>query len=178
MVQEGSVHVSFRRFSRHISASRIPVRKVRSFGAKLRRRGAAPAAAGTSSRRCGSPGAEVVFFGVPLMLLAAFMLSFSGFLNAPGESGGFRSRLSVTPTVSVTVQPGESLWAIAGTVAPERDPRDVVADIVQLNNLDAGACDAGPAAVRSVQVATRRGAVAGRHSFSAVPLPTLNCSGD
>ena len=43
----------------------------------------------------------------------------------------------MTPTVSVTVQPGESLWAIAGSVAPERDPRDVVADIVQLNNLDA-----------------------------------------
>jgi hypothetical protein len=39
--------------------------------------------------------------------------------------------------VSVTVQPGESLWTIAGTVAPERDPRDVIADIVQLKNLDA-----------------------------------------
>ena len=39
--------------------------------------------------------------------------------------------------MSVTVQPGDSLWAIAGAVAPERDPRDVVADIVQLNNLDA-----------------------------------------
>ena len=35
------------------------------------------------------------------------------------------------------MQPGESLWAIAGSVAPDRDPRDVVADIVQLNNLDA-----------------------------------------
>jgi hypothetical protein len=37
------------------------------------------------------------------------------------------------------VQPGQSLWAIAATVAPERDARDVVADIVQLNNLSAGA---------------------------------------
>ncbi len=78
-----------------------------------------------------------VFFGVPLILLAAFILSFSGFLNAPAKAADSADQLSVTPTVSVTVQPGESLWAIAGSVAPERDPRDVVADIVQLNNLDA-----------------------------------------
>lgn len=78
-----------------------------------------------------------VFFGVPLILLAAFILSLSGFLNAPAKAADSADQLSVTPTVSVTVQPGESLWAIAGSVAPERDPRDVVADIVQLNNLDA-----------------------------------------
>jgi LysM repeat protein len=38
----------------------------------------------------------------------------------------------------VTVQSGESLWGIAAEVAPERDPRDVIADIVQINNLNAG----------------------------------------
>jgi hypothetical protein len=78
-----------------------------------------------------------VFFGVPLILLAALLLSLSGFLNAPAKAADSAGQLSLTPTVSVTVQPGESLWAIAGSVAPERDPRDVVADIVQLNNLDA-----------------------------------------
>ncbi len=78
-----------------------------------------------------------VFFGVPLILLAAFLLSLSGFLNAPAKAADSADQLSLTPTVSVTVQPGESLWAIAGSVAPGRDPRDVVADIVQLNNLDA-----------------------------------------
>ncbi|WP_427132863.1 LysM peptidoglycan-binding domain-containing protein [Pseudarthrobacter sp. S9] len=78
-----------------------------------------------------------VFFGIPLILLAALILSFSGFLNAPAKAAESASELSPTPTVSVTVQSGESLWAIAGDVAPERDPRDVVADIVQLNNLDA-----------------------------------------
>jgi LysM domain len=78
-----------------------------------------------------------VFFGVPLILLAALILSFSGFLSAPAKAADSPDQLSVTPTISVTVQPGETLWAIAGSVAPERDPRDVVADIVQLNNLDA-----------------------------------------
>ena len=78
-----------------------------------------------------------VFIGVPLILLAALVLSFSGFLNAPAKAAESAAELSLTPTVTVTVQPGESLWAIAATVAPERDPRDVVADIMQLNNLEA-----------------------------------------
>ncbi len=78
-----------------------------------------------------------VFFGLPLILLAALILSLSGFLNAPAKAADSADQLSPTPAVSVTVQAGESLWAIAESVAPERDPRDVVADIVQLNNLDA-----------------------------------------
>ena len=78
-----------------------------------------------------------VCIGVPLILLAALVLSFSGFLNAPAKAADSAAELSLTPTVSVTVQPGESLWAIAEAVAPERDPRDVVADIIQLNNLEA-----------------------------------------
>lgn len=80
---------------------------------------------------------RIVFIGVPLILLTALILSLSGFLNAPAKAAESAAGLSVTPTVSVTVQPGESLWAIAEAVAPERDPRDVVADILQLNNLDA-----------------------------------------
>ena len=74
---------------------------------------------------------------MPLILLAALVLSFSGFLNAPAKAAESAAELSLTPTVTVTVQPGESLWAIAAAVAPERDPRDVVADIMQLNNLEA-----------------------------------------
>lgn len=96
-----------------------PAQRVRQAPLKLTRRG------------------RFVFIGVPLILLAALILSFSGFLNAPAKAAESASELSVTPTVTVTVQPGESLWAIAEAVAPERDPRDVVTDIIQLNNLDA-----------------------------------------
>lgn len=78
-----------------------------------------------------------VFIGVPLILLAALILTLSGFLNAPAKAAESGAGLSLTPTVTVTVQPGESLWAIAEAVAPERDPRDVVTDIIQLNNLEA-----------------------------------------
>lgn len=81
---------------------------------------------------------RIVLIGFPFILLSALLLSLAGFLNAPAKAADSVSELALTPTVSVTVQPGESLWEIAGTVAPQRDRRDVVADIVQLNNLDAG----------------------------------------
>jgi hypothetical protein len=86
---------------------------------------------------------KIVLIGFPLILLAALLLSLAGFFNAPAKASDSVADLSITPTVTVTVQPGQSLWAIAGTVAPERDARDVVADIVQLNNLSAGAVQPG-----------------------------------
>jgi hypothetical protein len=86
---------------------------------------------------------RIVFFGIPLVILAAVLLSLAGFFNAPAKAADAPTDLSVTPTISVTVQAGQSLWAIAGTVAPDRDPRDVIADIVQLNNLSGGTVSPG-----------------------------------
>ena len=37
---------------------------------------------------------------------------------------------------TVTVQPGESLWSVAQRIAPDNDPREVVAQIQRLNDLD------------------------------------------
>jgi len=81
---------------------------------------------------------RVVLIGIPLVILAAVLLSLAGFLTSPAKAADSAADLSVTPTITVTVQAGESLWAIAGAAAPGRDARDVVADIVQLNNLTAG----------------------------------------
>ncbi|GAA3288888.1 LysM peptidoglycan-binding domain-containing protein [Arthrobacter citreus] len=76
---------------------------------------------------------RLVFIGVPLMLTAAAALTVLGFFTAPAvaSSGG----PEVTRTLQVSVSPGESLWGLAEEFAPERDPRDVVADIIELNNL-------------------------------------------
>lgn len=82
---------------------------------------------------------RIVLIGVPVVLLAALLLSLAGFFNSPAKASDSAADLTTTATVTVTVQPGESLWGIAAGVAPERDARDVVADIVQLNNLPAGA---------------------------------------
>lgn len=82
---------------------------------------------------------RIVLIGIPLVLLAALLLSLAGFFNSPAKASDSAADLETTSAVNVTVQPGQSLWGIAATVAPERDARDVVADIVQLNNLSAGA---------------------------------------
>jgi LysM repeat protein len=76
--------------------------------------------------------------GLPLVLLAALLLSLAGLLKSPAKAADTASGLSVTETVTVTVQPGESLWAIAVDADPNRDARDTIADIVQLNNLEDG----------------------------------------
>ncbi|WP_028266632.1 LysM peptidoglycan-binding domain-containing protein [Arthrobacter sp. MA-N2] len=81
---------------------------------------------------------RMVFFGVPAMLLAAVLLSLAGFLNSPAKAADSANQLQRTASTSVTVQTGQSLWGIAGTAAPSRDPRDVVAEIIQLNNLQDG----------------------------------------
>ncbi|WAH98009.1 LysM peptidoglycan-binding domain-containing protein [Arthrobacter sp. MMS18-M83] len=81
---------------------------------------------------------RMVFFGVPGMLLVAALLSLAGFLNSPAKAADSAAQLQPTSTISVTVQTGQSLWGIAGTAAPSRDPRDVVAEIIQLNNLEDG----------------------------------------
>ncbi|WP_251041802.1 LysM peptidoglycan-binding domain-containing protein [Arthrobacter sp. ISL-30] len=81
---------------------------------------------------------RLVFSCIPLMLLAVLVLSLSGFLNAPAKAADSIQDLERTPAVSVTVQPGESLWGIAAATAPDRDPRDVIAEIVELNNLSGG----------------------------------------
>jgi hypothetical protein len=43
----------------------------------------------------------------------------------------------------VVVAPGETLWGIAERVAPDRDPRDVVAQLRRLNGLPSGEVHAG-----------------------------------
>jgi LysM repeat protein len=77
------------------------------------------------------------------MMVVVFLLFLAGFFNAQAKAADNASELSLTPTVSVTVQSGDSLWEIAHAAAPGRDPRDVVADIVQLNNLDSATVDPG-----------------------------------
>ncbi|MGP0223804.1 MULTISPECIES: LysM peptidoglycan-binding domain-containing protein [unclassified Paenarthrobacter] len=86
---------------------------------------------------------RIVFFGIPAMLLAAALLSLAGFITSPAKASDSPSQLQPPVAVSVTVQPGQSLWGIAGAAAPDRDPRDVIAEIIQLNDLPGGRIQPG-----------------------------------
>lgn len=54
-------------------------------------------------------------------------------LGGGSADGGEQSR--PLPVVRHVVAPGETLWQVAGRVAPEEDPRDVVLRIVEANGL-------------------------------------------
>ena len=64
-----------------------------------------------------------------------------GVLNAGGAAAN--SSASSATFHYVTVAPGESLWQIATQVAPSADPRDVIDDIVDLNQLSTTELQAG-----------------------------------
>ncbi|MEO6942902.1 MAG: LysM peptidoglycan-binding domain-containing protein [Terrimesophilobacter sp.] len=43
----------------------------------------------------------------------------------------------------VTVESGQSLWQLAESIAPNADPRDVISDIVRLNQLESSVVHPG-----------------------------------
>ncbi|MGY1847862.1 LysM peptidoglycan-binding domain-containing protein [Blastococcus sp. SYSU DS1021] len=57
-----------------------------------------------------------------------------------GDAGG---GLELMGTTNVIVEPGDTLWSIAGAVADGRDVRDVVVDIQRLNGLGSAAISPG-----------------------------------
>ncbi len=104
--------------------------------------------AGTRSASSGDHPARLrltqrgrVVFGALATIVVAGLLAFVAALAAPqalasDESGGRQFHY-------VVAQPGTSLWSLAGQLDPEADPRDLVAEIVQLNQLDGSGVQAG-----------------------------------
>ena len=81
-------------------------------------------------------GRIVVLLAVLAMAFAAFAL-----LGGPAVSTGQTHHAAQH---TVVVRGGETLWDIASRIAPGEDPRVVIGDIVDLNNLsDAGSIRVG-----------------------------------
>ncbi len=76
-------------------------------------------------------GRLVIRLGGVLLALAAVL---AGVLAGGGVASG-SDRASPLPVVHHVVTPGETLWDIAGQVAPEADPRDAVLRIIEANGL-------------------------------------------
>ncbi|MFD1211615.1 LysM peptidoglycan-binding domain-containing protein [Arthrobacter sp. GCM10027362] len=108
-------------FTAQLAAQPAPVKPVRST-IRLTRRG------------------RLVLAGLPLMLGAGLMLLLAGAFSSPAKASG---ALSAPETVRVTVGAGQTLWDISTSVAPQRHPQEVIAEIVQLNNLEGTIVHAG-----------------------------------
>jgi len=79
-----------------------------------------------------------------LTLLVAVPLAIAAAVTGIGALGAAAGTQGSAATFQyVTVEPGESLWQVAQEVAPAADPRDVVADILTLNNLSSGEVQPG-----------------------------------
>ena len=65
----------------------------------------------------------------------------AGVLLGPGAVAS--DQASDVSFSQVTVDGGETLWQVASEIAPTKDPRDVVSDIVRLNNLPSAEVAAG-----------------------------------
>jgi Tfp pilus assembly protein FimV len=61
----------------------------------------------------------------------------------PLVAGGGADDLRLTGVSTVTVEPGDTLWSVASSVAGDRDVRAVVDEIQQLNRLDGTELQAG-----------------------------------
>jgi hypothetical protein len=80
---------------------------------------------------------------VLLALAAAPLIVAAAFFGLNG-GGAVATADSSTGTFHyVTVESGESLWQVAQSIAPNSDPRDVVAQVMQFNRLDSSDVMAG-----------------------------------
>ena len=101
----------------------------------------APMATGRTRLRLTRRG-RVVFTSlaaVPLVAAALAVALNGGIAAAESSTGGG----VVTAFDYVTIQSGQSLWQLAEDIAPTSDPREVIAEIVNLNQLPSDSVQPG-----------------------------------
>jgi hypothetical protein len=77
-------------------------------------------------------GRRVISFLIALPLAIGALFA----AVAAGDAAATDAPVSNTSTLTwITVESGETLWSLAEELAPTKDPRDVIAEIVSLNQL-------------------------------------------
>jgi LysM repeat protein len=79
----------------------------------------------------------VALAALPLAVGIGFAALSGGTALASGET------VATVDFDTVTVMPGDTLWAIAEAVAPTTDPRTVINEIQKLNSLGSGSLQVG-----------------------------------
>lgn len=106
------------------------------------------ATAGSGRMRLTRRG-RFVLLGLPALAVAAVMLFAAlaimlGSVASPAQASASYAPIDMADyAASVTVLQGDSLWSIAAAADTTRDVRDVVRDIVALNDLGSGVLQAG-----------------------------------
>ncbi len=90
-----------------------------------------------------------------LALLFGLLLAVVVFAMAPATATSDPGGSVVAERV--TVQPGDTLWAIAERVRPDADPRATIARIKDMNGLTSGAAQAGQVLLVPASLGLQRG---------------------
>ena len=92
-----------------------------------------------------SPQVHLTRRGRTLLLMVLVAVLFAAFSlgRANTQAAPTATNAPVAAVEQITVQAGESLWAVARRVAPENDPREVMAQIRRLNDLEGSALQVG-----------------------------------
>lgn len=85
---------------------------------------------------------RLLFVGLPLMLLAALLVTTLGLFNSPATAST-ENPSTTTSNVSYTVRSGDTVWNVAGVIADGRDTRDVVQSIMDMNGLETSVIQVG-----------------------------------
>ena len=86
---------------------------------------------------------RLLLIGLPTMLGVLAAAALLVVLIAPSHVTAGTAPAEGPGVESVTVQPGQSLWEVAQQAEPQRDTRDVVLQIVELNDLDSAQVSPG-----------------------------------
>ena len=78
-----------------------------------------------------------------IAVVSAGLLLGVGKTLQPAVASSTLTSSTATTFEYVTIMGGDSLWSIAEQYAPDRDPRDFIAEIVALNNMSDSVVDAG-----------------------------------
>ncbi|WP_405217282.1 hypothetical protein [Agrococcus sp. Ld7] len=97
---------------------------------------AAPSAPEATRLRMTVRGRRALALLVATPVLAVASLAGVGVLGDALAGAVASSTTGSASFETVTVMPGQSLWQIAQAVAPEADPRDVIAEIEMLNGIN------------------------------------------
>lgn len=86
---------------------------------------------------------RLLFLGLPVLAGSAALVVLAVIFLVPSTATAASAPAPGAGTVRTTVFAGQSLWGLAVAADPERDPRDVVDEIVELNDLDSSVLVAG-----------------------------------
>lgn len=84
-----------------------------------------------------------VVFATLATLVILTVIALAALLSSPSATATDRSPVASSAFGYVVVQPGDTLWSVATSLDSSADPRDLIAEMIRLNQLSGSDVQAG-----------------------------------